>query len=399
MTAAGRKKGIRKAILLALAALLLLAALAATAAAETIITLTFTGDCTLGSEESKKEQEDSFIAVSKREGFDYFFKNFREMFSADDCTVINFEGVFADTAAGEATNKTYRFRAPMEYVKILSGASVEAAGLANNHIGDYSTQGLRHTIEAMEGAGIGWFREKNFHFVEKDGIRIALVAIDYRAYVSQCEIIRNEIVRVKENGEANAVVLMYHDGNEYDAHHTPTQDKVADYYIRNGVDLVIMHHPHVVQGITVKNNRSVFYSLGNFVFGGNKAIRSADYKGKITVTSLYSLVVQAKMYFNDDGTYKGQQMILYPAYTSSIPPANNYQPFRVNAKDAEPVMEAILFDSTGMDIPSPVNDGEGLARVVLSYLPAEEETESAPRAESADGKPEASNPRPYRDSK
>ena len=381
-----------------LAVLAAVCLLTGTAAAEKIITLTFTGDCTLGSEEQKKDQPDSFISVSKQKGFDYFFANFREMFSQDDLTVVNFEGVLADTAAGESTSKTYRFRAPMEYVKILTGASVEAVGLANNHVGDYSAQGLKHTIEAMDGAGIAWFREKNFYTFEKDGIRILFVAMDYRAYVGQCEAIKNEIVRIRENGEANAVVLLYHDGNEYDAHHTSTQEKVADYYIRNGVDLVIMHHPHVVQGITIKNNRSVFYSLGNFVFGGNKSIRSENYRDRV-VTSLYSLVVQAKLFFSDDGTYKGQQMVLYPTYTSSAAPVNNYQPYRVGVEDALPVLDAIQYDSAGLTIPEPIRDSEGLSRVVMGYLPAEEDPIEAPEARSVDGVPEPANARPYRDSK
>ena len=398
MTAEKLKNRGWKAVLGTAAAMIMLLCLPAAAWGEKTVTLTFAGDCTLGSEEQKRDQEDSFISVSKKEGFDYFFRYFRDLFSEDDCTVVNFEGVLADSPAGEVKNKTYRFRAPAEYAKILTGASVEAAGLANNHTGDYGAQGLKRTQEALEAEGICWFREKRFHIVEKDGIRIALVAMDYRVYVSQCENIRNEIARVRESGEANAVVLLYHDGNEYDARHTQTQDKVATYFINNGVDLVIMHHPHVVQGIEVKNNRTVFYSLGNFVFGGNRQIRTEPYKDR-TVSSLYSLVVQAKLYFNDDGSYKGQQMILYPAYTSSAAPINNYQPYRVNTEEALPVLDAIQYDSTTMEIPAANADGEGLARVVLGYLPAEEEPTEAPLAQSENGIPEPANPRPYRNNK
>ena len=92
-------------------------------------------------------------------------------------------------------------------------------------------------------------------------------------------------------------------------------------------------------------------------------------------------------------------MILYPAYTSSAAPINNYQPYRVNTEEALPVLDAIQYDSTTMEIPAANADGEGLARVVLGYLPAEEEPTEAPLAQSENGIPEPANPRPYRNNK
>ena len=68
------------------------------AAAEKIITLTFAGDCTLGTEEATRRASDSFDSVARKKGYDYFFANFYDIFSQDDCTVVNCEGVLSDSS-------------------------------------------------------------------------------------------------------------------------------------------------------------------------------------------------------------------------------------------------------------------------------------------------------------
>ena len=130
------------------------------------VLLTFTGDCTLGSEEAKRANENSFDSVIGREGFSYPFEKVRFLFESDDFTVVNLEGVLSDSSSGENTGKTYRFRGPAEFVKILAGSSVEAAGLANNHTGDYGTRGLEDTQRILSEAGIAWFRTRTPFILE-----------------------------------------------------------------------------------------------------------------------------------------------------------------------------------------------------------------------------------------
>ena len=59
------------------------------AAAEKVITLSFTGDCTIGTEESTRYAPDSFDRAVQEKGYGYFFENFYDLFSQDDCTVVN----------------------------------------------------------------------------------------------------------------------------------------------------------------------------------------------------------------------------------------------------------------------------------------------------------------------
>ena len=360
------------------------------AAAEKTITLSFTGDCTLGTEELTRNAPDSFDNTAAAKGYGYFFRNFADLFAQDDCTVVNLEGVFQDSSDNEA-DKDFRFRGPEKFVNILKQGSVEAVSLANNHSRDYAWEGLWNTMRVLDEAGIGWARAEDFWIFEKDGIRIAFAGVDHGIFAASSWILQEKLLDLKKNGEADAIVMLIHEGKEFSPIHLGNQDQYAQYFIDTaGADLVIMHHPHVVQGVNILNNRSVFYSLGNFIFGGHNMVSRNDTEG---TNSLYSLVVQAKLRFSDDGKYLGQQMILYPAYDSGAYPQNNYQPTRLTEEEAQPVMEAIQFD-TKFPLPALQKDEKGRVYAVMDYLPAEETV--SVEIEPAHGEPEAASPKPER---
>ena len=356
-----------KRITVLLAAVLAVLCLCGQAAAEKIITLTFTGDCTLGTGETTRRTTNSFDNVAKRKGYGYFFANFYDLFSQDDCTVVNFEGVLANSADGEVQDKAFRFRGPEEFVNILKEGSVEAVSLANNHSKDYGANGLMNTRRVLEKAGVGWARGEDFYLFEKDGIRIAFASIDHGIFKRSDCIIRDKLLKMQQDGEINAAVILVHEGKEYSPKHLGNQEEYSGYFINTaGADLVITHHPHVVQGIRILKSRAVFYSLGNFVFGGHTQVS----RGENGTNSLYSLVVQARMHFTDDGVYTGQQIILYPAYGSGTDPVNNYQPVRITKEQAGPVWEAIQAD-TEWTLPLLQEDESGRAFAVMDFLPAE----------------------------
>ena len=348
-----------------------LSGMPACVSADRSVLLTFTGDCTLGSEEVKRVNENSFDSVVGREGLSYPFEKVRFLLEADDLTVVNLEGVLSDSAAGENTGKTYRFRGPAAFAEILSGSSVEAAGLANNHTGDYGTRGLEDTQRILSEGGIAWFRARTPYLLEKDGIRIAFYAVNSfqePTFRNDLDWLRNEIRRVKQEGEADAVIVLFHSGSEYDACHTVTQEKIGKSFIDSGADLIVMHHPHVVQGVAVHRSRTMLYSLGNFVFGGNSEIRTRPYH-TWEVSSLYSLVARVRLDFSDSGAYLGQAVELIPAYTSSDAPHNNFQPVPVRGEDAEPVYRAVQYD-TAFPLPE-LTEEDGYCVLRLPYLGAE----------------------------
>ena len=79
-----------------LCAWMILVLLTAPGIAQKQIRLTFAGDVTLGSEEYLREKDFSLVSFAEREGYSYFFENVRELFSKDDLTIVNLEGVLSD---------------------------------------------------------------------------------------------------------------------------------------------------------------------------------------------------------------------------------------------------------------------------------------------------------------
>ncbi len=378
-------------ILTALAAVLLLLQTAGAFADQSVL-LTFTGDCTIGSEERTRAREDSLDAFARKKGYDYFFANFKELFETDDQTIINFEGVLSDSAAQESRSKTYRFRAPTEFVKVLTGSSIEACTLANNHTGDFGKQGEDSTKNTLTENGIGWCKSWDPLVIEKNGIKIYVFSIENRFYNEFAQKFRDRITELKQSGEANAVVVCWHTGLEYRGAHEPNTEVNVQRIINAGADLVVNNHPHVLQGIGVINNRFAFYSLGNFVFGGNSKIETRKFLTDKTVSSLYTAVMQVKMFFTDDGKFSGSQVTLFPALTSSANPVNNYQPYRANAEEAAIIRDALQID-TPFPLPEILTDEKGYTRMELDYLPAFS-VEGA--AGGFQGKPESAEPAPSR---
>ena len=114
------------------------------------VTISAAGDCTLGTDENF-DYSTSLPARYEEEGDPgYFFRNVRDIFSADDLTIVNLEGPL--TTAEERADKQFSFKGDPSYTQILTSGSVEACNLANNHSKDYGTQGYEDTIANVEAA-------------------------------------------------------------------------------------------------------------------------------------------------------------------------------------------------------------------------------------------------------
>lgn len=327
-----------------------------TALADVTVNISFAGDVTLGSEEKKRNQETSFVSMVEKLGYEYFFAHVKDFFATDDLTVVNLEGVLSDSAKGENTKKTYRFRGAPEYTEILKLGNVEVVTVANNHTQDFGERGYNDTLMALQRAGLNAFGNKMVYTYEKDGVKLAFISMNSTTFYPNRKWARVEIPRLKAEEGVDAVIFIVHAGSEYSKKHTALQSDYAHTAIDMGADLVVMHHPHVVQGIEIYNNRSIVYSIGNFCFGGNKDVRAIE-----------TMVLKAELTFADDGTYKGQQLSLYPAHISGTQEYNDYQPRFVTGDAAREVLRLVQID-TKFDLP-PYNEETGCA--TLDYLPVQ----------------------------
>jgi poly-gamma-glutamate synthesis protein (capsule biosynthesis protein) len=129
------------------------------------------------------------------------------------------------------------------------------------------------------------------------------------------------------------VVYAIHAGEEYSLRHNALQAEMAHAAIEAGANLIIGHHPHVPQGIEVYGGGLIFYSLGNFVFGGNLALSTFD-----------SLAAQITLQFKK-GVLLQTQVQLIPVLTSGASPENDFRPIPALGEDKLRILETVNRDS------------------------------------------------------
>ena len=240
----------------------------ATAPESVTLTVTFAGDCTLGTD-INYENERSFNSRWQAEEGDatYFLRNVADLFGSDDLTVVNMEGAL--TEGGERADKKFAFRGKPEYAKILSSASVEAATLANNHSQDYGQTGYDDTIAALDAEGVQSFGYDRIAYLDVKGVKVALIGSYFpEDSAENTKEMTDNIAAARAEG-AQLVIVYVHWGQEHEYDITEGQQTAGRAAIDAGADLVVGSHPHVVQGWEVYQGRYIVYSLGHFCFGGN----------------------------------------------------------------------------------------------------------------------------------
>ena len=301
----------------------------ATVSSPVSLTLSVVGDCTLGTDETF-DYDTSLNAYYENYGADYFLQNVKDIFSADDLTIANFEGTLTDS--DEREDKTFAFKAPASYASILTGGSVEAVNTANNHSHDYGEQSFDDTLAALDDAGIVHFGYDETAVMDVKGIKVGLVGI-YELYdhLEREQQLKDNIAKVKADG-AQLIVVIFHWGNETETVPDSNQTTLGRIAIDEGADLVCGHHPHVLQGIETYKDRNIVYSLGNFCFGGNSSPSDMD-----------TMIYQQTFTIDADGVKKDNVTNIIPCSISSAAydGYNNYQPTPAEGDEATRILGKI----------------------------------------------------------
>ena len=238
------------------------------------LTVTFAGDCTLGSDVNFDGSRSFNSKYAEVQDPAYFLQNVAELFGADDLTVVNMEGVL--TEGGERADKEFAFRGKPEYSKILSSSSVEAATMANNHSKDYGEDSYNDTIEALEGDNVKTFGYDRIAYMDVKGVKVALIGAYFPEDSDENQkAMTDNIAKARSEG-AQLVLVYVHWGIERDYDPSTDQMNMGRAAIDAGADLVVGSHPHVIQGWEVYQGRYIVYSLGNFCFGGNSNPEDKD---------------------------------------------------------------------------------------------------------------------------
>jgi len=307
------------------------------------ITLCAAGDCTLGTDTSFY-QATSLPGVFKESGDPrYLFKNVEAYFLDADYTIVNLETTFtlSEQRIKKKGKPAFFFKGDPELANSLALAGVDAVNIANNHIGDYGEQGYLDTVNTLDNLGIGHFDYGNIHYAKIQGVSFAFLG--YTGWGANWWELAENIARLKDEGYI--VVVNFHWGEQNVYAPDAAQIDIARYTIDQGADLIIGHHPHVLQGAEKYNGKYIFYSLGNFCYGGHSNPDDKD-----------SAIIQTVFTFADD-VLEGITPRIIPCKISSVPDRNDYCPTPATGDEGQRIIDKIssysinglTFDADGLD--------------------------------------------------
>jgi len=287
------------------------------------------------------------INVVRQEGVDYPFDSTRALLKSSDFAIANLEAPLSNS--GEPfEGKKFTFKVPPEFAAGIKNAGIDILNLANNHILDFGSEGLRNTISTLDsmkifhiGAGADRDSACAPTIVDYFGIRIAFLGFsmtfpkEFWAGDTSCgtcypyEVKFQRLVKQCEQ-EADLTIVSFHWGAEKRT--TPKEYQVyyAHKAIDLGADLVLGHHPHVLQGLELYKNRLIAYSLGNYVFASysEDARDSIVLQAMITPNGLLSARARPISVYNADVNF--QPHLLYGTDRGAVLQRLNELSFNLN---------------------------------------------------------------------
>lgn len=220
-----------------------------------------------------------------------------------DITFGNLEGVFVTEGIepvkcrpeSREAKRCYEFGMPATSAPRLKEMNFDLLSLDNNHVSDYGDPGIIYTKYLLDSLGIDYAAKKTPIVIDRDSIKIGVVAFGFSSVSYHVGDIRKakEVV-ASLNEIADIIIVSFHGGAEgSSAQHTPNE--VEKFYGENrgnviafahavidaGADVVIGHGPHVSRGVELYKNKFITYSLGNFLTYGNVNITGIKGTGPI----------------------------------------------------------------------------------------------------------------------
>ncbi len=296
--------------------------------------ITMIGDCTL----SSGPYNDNYAGGYKKvvsEDYAYPFAETVELLNTDDFTIANLECALTDYNV--AAQKNFVFRAEPAYVNIMKEGSVEFVTLGNNHVLDYGEQGYADTKAALDEVRIAYAGRDEWTIYETDrGLKIGVYAVSF----GNEQQIRDGVKAVREAG-ADIVIAAIHWGDEGSYHVNGLQISQGHAAVDAGADIVYGTHPHTLQPIEEYKGKYIYYSMGNWSFGGNTNPRDKD-----------TVLVRQTVMRDLDGTISLTEREILPCSSSGESNYNNYQPVALTEDDPrwERVLSKLDGSFTGPDL-------------------------------------------------
>lgn len=222
--------------------------------------------------------------VIQKHGPAFPYEKISSLLNQSDISIGNLECPVTNNGAPVLKRGNLIFRADPNNIPYLYNTGFRIFNLANNHSMDYGPNGLMDTIDLLNkqdiltfGAGSSQVKAQSPLYIQRNGITIGLLGFSafpsegYFYFENNPDVSHldekklGNIIRSARK-HCNILIVMFHWGKEFDFYPSEYQKTIGHLAISSGADIVIGHHPHVLQGVEKYKGKFIFYSLGNFIF-------------------------------------------------------------------------------------------------------------------------------------
>lgn len=251
-----------------------------------VIKISAVGDIMLG----------RYVATLIKDNFNEPFDEVKEYFEEADIKFGNLECVLSDGNLDNIKGKAKNFclKGPADMINVLKNIDFNVLSIANNHIYDYGSEGLTDTIYNLSsndidfiGAGENLQQARELKIIEVKDTKIGFLGYTDLAYVNFSD--KNEIPAAsdtkngvaplnkeyimedieKAKGKCDLLFVSLHWSDEYTHIPKDSQIELAHQIIDAGVDGILGHHAHNLQGVEIYKDKPIIYNMGNFIFDQN----------------------------------------------------------------------------------------------------------------------------------
>jgi poly-gamma-glutamate synthesis protein (capsule biosynthesis protein) len=209
--------------------------------------------------------------LMKKNSIYYPFQKISHFLRGIDIVFANLEGPVVKNPP-EFSDNSLKFAFSPEIIEGVFWSNFNLFSLANNHTLDMGKEGLKETKDWLKKYQINFVgnpltssSDNPDSFFSRENITFLAFNRIFPFITKEEEIIKT-IKKAKSLKPDNFLILSLHWGKEYELTNSPAQQSLAHKIIEAGADLIIGHHPHVVQNIEKYQGKLIFYSLGNFIF-------------------------------------------------------------------------------------------------------------------------------------
>ena len=255
------------------------------------------------------------------QGVDYMWEDVKDLIKSADYSLFNLE-TSVSLRGSDTKPEGFGFRSEPSTLHGLKNAGIDMVSLANNHVIDYGREALSDTMSSLKeygieyiGAGKDKSEASKINYQTINGIKVAFIGtteiLGYKHWIAEDEKSGvfyldknnldeiNKIIKEAQENSDYVVVVAHWDREYYDFPETETTE-MAHTFIDNGANIIIGHHPHVLQGIEYYKDGIIYYSTGNFNFliKNENASQSALFeigfdKEKIVSSKVYPTKINA----------------------------------------------------------------------------------------------------------